>query len=452
MMIFVLGAVALLAVGVSFLLWPLLRGRTRAAGRDRAVVSLYRDQLRELNADHAAGTVSGEQFETGRRELERRLLEEISQPAPASGGSGRARLTAGAIAAFVVVVPVGLYLALGTPVALTGARSEAQSAGAQGQSGGGDEAAHPITPEQVQAMIDKLAERLKQSPQDGEGWAMLARSYSFVRKFPEAVKAYEKATELLPNDAHLLADYADALAMTQERRLTGAPMKLVQRALAIDPQDVKALALAGSEAFDRRDYNAAVGYWERAVKAKPPEPQFAQQLELGIQEARKLAGGSVPSAADAAAQSAESTARDSEGASRQSAAAPGGASVGGASVGGASVGGASVKGRVQLAAALAGKAAPTDTLFVFARATQGPRMPVALLKRQVKDLPLEFALDDSMAMMPSMKLSNFSSVIIGARVSKAGDAMPASGDLQGFSAPVKVGSAGVDVKIDQVVP
>ncbi len=437
MMIFVLGAVVLLAVGVSFLLWPLLRGRTRAAGRDRAVVSLYRDQLRELNADHAAGTVGGEQFETGRRELERRLLQEISQPAPAAGGSGRARLTAGAIAVFVLVVPVGLYLALGTPAVITGVSSGPQSAGTQGEAGGGDEAAHPITPEQVQAMIDKLAERLKQSPQDGEGWAMLARSYSFVRKFPEAVKAYQKATELLPNDSHLLADYADSLAMTQERRLTGAPMKLVQRALAIDPQDVKALALAGSEAFDRHDYNAAAGYWERAVKAKPPDAQFAQQLELGIQEARKLAGGAVPSPTEAAAQPTESTAGDSEGASRQSAAAPVGASV---------------KGRVQLAAGLAGKAAPTDTLFVFARATQGPRMPVALLKRQVKDLPLEFALDDSMAMMPSMKLSNFSSVIIGARVSKAGDAMPASGDLQGFSAPVKVGTAGVDVKIDQVVP
>ena len=446
MIMFVLGAVLLLAVGVSFLLWPLLRGRTRAAGRDRAIVSLYRDQLRELNADHAAGTVNGEQFETGRRELERRLLEEVNQPAPASGGvSGRTRLTAAGIAAFVLVVPIGLYLALGTPSAINGVTSEpqtagasGQTAGASGQTAGADQAAHPITPEQVQAMIDKLAARLQQNPQDGEGWAMLARSYSFVRKFPEAVKAYEKAAELLPNDSHLLADYADALAMTQERRLAGAPMKLVQRALAIDPKDVKALALAGSEAFDRRDYNAAIGFWDRAVKANPPDAQFAQQLEAGIQEARKLAGGAVPPPSEAsAAQPTEAPARESEGASRQSAA--------------AGVGG-SVKGRVQLATALAGKASPTDTLFVFARATQGPRMPVALLKRQVKDLPLEFALDDSMAMMPSMKLSNFSSVIIGARVSKGGDAMPTSGDLQGFSAPVKVGSAGVDVKIDQVVP
>ncbi len=438
MTIFLVCAVLLVALAVAFLVWPLLRGGARTAGRDRAIASLYRDQLRELSADHAAGTINAEQFEGGRRELERRLLEEIGQSVPASAVTHRTGLTAAAIGAFVVVVPVGLYLALGTPDAINPLSSEPQAAGAQGQTSGADNAPHPITPEQVQAMIDQLAKRLQQNPGDGDGWAMLARSYSYVRKFPEAVKAYEKAIELLPNDSHLLADYADALAMTQERRLAGAPMKLVQRALAIDPKDVKALALAGSEAFDRRDYAAAVGYWDRAIKAKPPDPQFTQQLEAGLEEARKLAGGALPASAQASVPQPQAlAARESAGASPQGVAAPTGAFV---------------RGRVQLAADLAGKVTPTDTLFVFARATQGPRMPVALLKRQVKDLPLEFALDDSMAMMPSMKLSNFSSVVIGARVSKAGDAMPASGDLQGFSAPVKVGSAGVDVRIDQVVP
>jgi cytochrome c-type biogenesis protein CcmH len=437
MTLFFLGAVLLLAVGVSFLVWPLLRGSRSAAGRDRAIATLYRDQLRELNADHAAGTISGEQFESGRRELERRLLEEISQPAPAMGVSRATGLAVVGICAFVLVVPVCLYLVLGTPSAINVAAPEQPAARAQGGAAG-DNAPHPITPEQVQAMIDQLAKRLEENPRNGDGWAMLARSYSYLRKFPEAVKAYEKAAELLPNDSHLLADYADALAMTQDKRLSGAPMKLIQRALAIDPKDVKALALAGSEAFDRRDYMAAIGYWDRATQAGPSDAQFTRELQAGIEEARKLAGGAAPpSSLGAAAPPQTVAARESENASPESA---------------APAGGASVRGRVQLAAALAGKAAPTDTLFVFARATQGPRMPLALMKRQVKDLPLEFALDDSMAMMPNMKLSNFSSVVIGARVSKGGDALPASGDLQGFSAPVKVGSAGVDVKIDQVVP
>jgi cytochrome c-type biogenesis protein CcmH len=439
MTIFLLCAVLLLALAISFLVWPLLRGGAHAAGRDRAIVSLYRDQLLELSADHAAGTINAEQFESGRRELERRLLEDVGQPSPTPGVSRPARWTAVGLGAFVLVVPIALYLALGTPAAINPltSDSQAQAAGTQQAAGDGKEAPHSITPEQVQVMIDQLAKRLDQSPRDGEGWSMLARSYSFVRKFPEAVKAYEKAAELLPKDSHLLADYADALAMTQERRLTGAPMKLIQRALAIDPKDVKALALAGSEAFDRRDYNAAIGYWDRAIKAGPPDPQFVQQLEAGLTEARQLAGGGAPSA-QAAQPQAKMAAREPDASSTAGAAAP--------------AAGAIVKGRVELSAALVGKAAPTDTLFVFARAAQGPRMPLALMKRQVKDLPLEFALDDSMAMMPSLKLSNFSSVVVGARVSKAGDAMPASGDLQGFSAPVKVGSAGVDVRIDQVVP
>jgi len=444
MTVFLFGALLLLALAMSFLLWPLLRGRTGGAGRERAIVSLYRDQFRELSADHAAGSISAEQFESGRRELERRLLEEVALPAPGSGASRKTGLTAAAIAAFVVALPVGLYLALGRPDAMGPISTGPEAAAEQGQSSDGEKAGekapHPITEKQVQAMIDQLAKRLDQSPRDGDGWAMLARSYSYVRQFPAAVKAYAKAVELLPNDSLLLADYADALAMTQERRLTGEPMKLIQRALAIDPKDVKALALAGSEAFDRRDYMAAIGFFERALKASPSDPQFAQQLQAGLDEARKLAGvPAKPPIVQAATPEAPTIARGE---------APDAPAAGGTSASA----GATVKGRVKLAANLAGKAAPTDTLFVFARAAQGPRMPLALLKRQVKDLPLEFALDDSMAMMPSMKLSNYSSVVIGARVSHGGDAMASSGDLQGFSAPVKVGSSGVDVQIDQVVP
>jgi len=439
MTVFLLCAALLLAVGVSLLLWPVLRTRVAGGRRDRAVASVYRDQLRELNADRASGSINEEQFDSGRRELERRLLDEIAQADPVSRVSRRTGLTAATIGGFVVVLPIVLYLALGHPDAIGPASTESQASEGQGQASGGDNAApHPITPEQVKVMIDKLAKALQQNPGDGEGWAMLARSYAYVRNFPESVKAFEKATSLLPKDSHLLADYADALAMTQERRLAGAPMKLIQRALAIDPNDVKALALAGSDAFDRKDYAAAVSYWDRAVKAGAPDPQFAKQLEAGLAEARQLAGGAAPPPQAAAPQTPSATAGEPEGAARMTAA--------------AAPAGATVKGRVLLAASLAGKAGPNDTLFVFARAAQGPRMPLALMKRTVKDLPLEFALDDSMAMMPNLKLSNFSSVVIGARVSKAGDAMPASGDLQGFSQPVKVGSAGVDVRIDQVVP
>jgi len=435
---FLVGAALLVGLALAFLLWPLLRGKSRAGGRDQAIASVYRDQYRELSAEHAAGNIDAGQFESGRRELERRLLEEVAQVTSAGVAERKPVLTAVLIAAIVVAVPAALYLRLGQPAAISPVPSESAAAG---EGGAGQKGApHAITQEQVQAMIDQLAKRLEQNPKDGDGWAMLARSYAYVRKFPEAVKAYATATQLAPADAHLLADYADALAMTNERRLTGEPMKLIARALALNPEEIKALALAGSEAFDRHDYKAAVGFWERAVKAGPPDPQFADQLRSGIQEARQLgamgaaapSGAKAPSASDATAPS-QSASSDSP-----APAAPGGK--------------AFVKGRVSLAPAFAGKAAPTDTVFIFARATQGPRVPLALLKRQVKDLPMQFALDETMSMMPDMNLSRFAAVVIGARVSHSGDAIASSGDLQGFSAPVKVGSTDVQVQIDQVVP
>jgi cytochrome c-type biogenesis protein CcmH len=429
---FLIGAALLVALALALLLWPLLRSGRAGSSRDQAIVSIYRDQFRELAADHAAGTIGAEQFEGGRRELERRLLQEVSQSAVAPAAGRRPVASVAAIAVFLVVLPVGLYLALGKPAAINPVPPQSEAAAQADQNAAG----HPITPKQVQGMIDQLAKRLEENPRDGEGWAMLARSYSFVRQFPQAVKAYAKAVELQPTDAHLYADYADALAMTNERRLAGEPMKLIQRSLSIDPNEVKALALAGSEAFDRHDYTGAIGYWNRAIKAGPKEPQFVEQLRGGIEEARKL-GGTGALAPEAMAPPAAAAA--SAPAAAGAAAAPAGKSY--------------VKGRVSLATALAGKVSPGDKLFIFARAAQqGARVPLALMVRQVKDLPLDFALDETMAMMADMNLSKFQTVIVGARVSKGGDAIASSGDLQGFSGPVKVGSTGVQVQIDQVVP
>jgi cytochrome c-type biogenesis protein CcmH len=223
----------------------------------------------------------------------------------------------------------------------------------------------------------------------------------------------------MPNDADILADYADALAMSQGRKLAGKPMELVQRALKADPNQWKALALAGTDAFDRKDYRAAVGYWERLRTSVPPESDMAQSLESSIAEARELGGmGAAPKPAAPLA----------------------------------AAGGGRVAGTVKLDAALAARADPNDTVFIFARPAEGPKMPLAIVRKQVKDLPLTFALDDAMAMSPQFKLSGFSDVVVGARVSKSGQAAPQSGDLEGLSAPVKVGATGVAIVIDRALP
>jgi cytochrome c-type biogenesis protein CcmH len=287
-----------------------------------------------------------------------------------------------------------------------------------------------MTFEQIQAMVDTLTSRLQQNPNDAEGWVMLARSNYILERYAEAGNAYTKAIALLPNDAQLLADYADALAMSNKKDLQGEPLKLIERALKIDPTNLKALSLAGTAAFDRKDYVAAVKYWNKVVQNAPANNEFVQQVQASIEEARQLSDGKVPLTSPSPMQSVGVSPPVATGTATAK---------------------ASVSGSLKIAANLAGKASPEDTVFIFARAVQGPRMPLAILKKQVKDLPINFTLDDSLAMTPELKLSSFPQVVIGARISKRNDAAAQPGDLQGLTAPVNVGASGIKLEINQVV-
>jgi cytochrome c-type biogenesis protein CcmH len=271
-------------------------------------------------------------------------------------------------------------------------------------------------------MVDKLAERLKAQPDDADGWSMLGRTYSVLGRHADALKAYQTAMNLRKDDATLVADYADSLAVNSNRTLDGEPMKYVERALKLEPTNLKALFLAGTHAFDKKDYAGAVKFWEKAAKSAPPENAFVQQIQPALAEARQLAG--LPAAA-----------LPLDGATKQTAAA----------------GKGSVSGTVTLASAMAKQANPDDTVFVFARPAEGSRMPLAILRKQVKDLPLQFTLDDSMAMSPANALSGASKVIVGARISRSGNAMPQPGDLTGQTATVNVGASGLQIEIKEAV-
>ena len=437
---FFLAAAILLATGVGVLLWPLLRSaQDSQEKRASAIVDLYRDQLRELEAERKSGTVEEAQYQQGRRDIERHLLDEVAGVDIQAAGPRRARWSAALIGTFLLLTPIALYVVLGTPEALIpGMETSGQPQGNTQADGKG--AARPLTSAQVQKMIDAMLANLKQSPADVEGWSMLARAYAYQHQYPDAVRAYTRAVALNPKDAHLLADLADAMAMTNGQRLDGEPMKLIERALQIDPKEIKALALAGTAAFDHQQYAKAVDYWERALQAAPNDAPFSQNLRNSLAEARQLAAGNA--SPDAVPGGGAGTGGQA-GSASNSTAATSGATGAGASAG--------VRGKVALAANLAAKAAPGDTVFVFARAAQGPRVPLALVRRQVKDLPFEFSLDDSMAMMPDFTLSKYSPVIIGARISHSGEAIAAPGDLQGFSKPVTVGASAVSVTINEVV-
>jgi cytochrome c-type biogenesis protein CcmH len=407
-------AAAMLAVAVAWVLVPLLRQRPQASPAPEATnLAVLRDQLAELDTDLARGILTSERYEQAKLELERRVLDEVNPDPAAAGTAPKASNSwaAAILGATIPVAAVALYLAVGTPAMLV-----AQAPGASGPE-------HEVTAEQLEAMVAKLAAHVEKNPDDAKGWSLLARSYYVMARYPEAVRAYERAVALAPRDAGLLADYADALGMTHGRSLQGAPLALVERALAIDPDHWKALALAGTAAFERKDYRGAIAYWERLKRVVPADSQIGQSVEASIAEARELGGAAVAAAKAPKAVAAPQAAA-----------------------------GAKVAGRVTLAPGLAAKAAPTDTVFVFARAVGGPPMPLAVLRKQVKDLPIEFALDDSMAMAPNLKLSGFAEVIVGARISRSGTATPQSGDLQGVSKPIKVGATGVAVVIDTAVP
>ena len=397
-----------------------------------------REQIRQLDALHADGVLGAEAHASARATLEKKLAELVTS-APQGPAQAPTRATVASPAprapmrmlatfgVFFAAIAVGGYMLLGDPAAVGGK----PAVSAQAPNGGETGTAHEIGPEQIAAMAERLAARLEKQPDDGEGWSMLARSYAVTGQHAKAVPAFRKAAALLKDDPVLLADFADALAMTQDRNIAGEPLQLVQKALEIDPANVKALSLAGTEAFVRKDYKAALKYWEKLKDVAPPDSVFVQQVQGGIDEARALAG--LPPA-PAAAPAAGPTAAATPSASPMDKAL-----------------GKSISGTVTLSAALAGKASPTDTVFVFARAVEGPRMPLAILRHQVKDLPIKFTLDDSLAMSPAMKLSAFPQVIVGARISKDGQAVPQPGDLQGLSSAVTVGSADIKIEINQTV-
>ena len=419
-------SMTLLILGL--LLWPLLKRRaTVATGEQEKTLSIFRQQFSELEQDRANGILTDELYQQARRELERRLLEETGTTETTPQKAPRQVSSRPVALALAIIVPTAsglLYWQLGNPLAMT----EPSAASMTAQRGVGDEASFS---EGMEPLIERLKQKMEQNPKDGEGWALLARSYMGLGRYPEAARAYENATTLVPNDAQLLADYADAMGVLHGRRLEGKPEALIQQALKIDPLNVKALMLAGTVAFNRNNFARAAKDWElaRANLPSDTDPEMTQQLVAAIEEAKSHLGGgqetvaSLTEPAAALAQPARRTGQPR-----------------------------AIRGTVTMAPGLAGKGSPTDALFVFAREVNGPPMPVAIVRATKKDLPFTFQLDDSTSPMPSRKLSSAGPVVIVARLSKSGQAMPQNGDLEGMSQPVQSGVDGLTVVIDRERP
>jgi cytochrome c-type biogenesis protein CcmH len=416
-------AAALTAVALLFLLPPLIRRRTTAPdARVAANAAIYREQIEELAAELQRGALTKEEFERDNRELEGRIVSEYGKPATPQPAGWRPNTAAALAVALLLPVAVVLgYLQLGNPGALGGTAAV---------SGAG----HDVTPEQMESLVQRLSARLQQTPDDAEGWMLLGRSLNVLGRFERAAEAYARASKLAPGDAGLLADYADSLAMARGRSLEGEPFELVKRALQIDPENVKALALAGTAEFERRNYAAAIAYWERILKVVPPESEFARSVAGSIAEARELGGGALaqkesPPAKEKQALAGKQTPEQTQ----------------------AAAGSQSLQGTVSIDPAIAARLSPGDTVFVLARPVSGSRMPLAIVRTTVAALPYRFTLDDSMAMAPGATISSHAEVVVAARVSKSGNAISQKGDVEGTSAPVAPGAKSVNVVLSRVV-
>ncbi len=425
-------AALMIAASLALVLPPML-GRRRGSALSRTQLNLatYRDRFRELEAARATGALGEEDYGQARAELERAMLDDLEAARRGDAAEGKAGSRVSAVAAVVVAVAIplasfGLYLQLGSPEALEGVET-VEPAGSP----------HVAGNEQLslEQMITRLEERLRQSPDDGQGWLMLARSYAFSKRDEQAREAFRRAIELEPRNPLALIGYAETITRLAGGRVTDEARSYAERALEVNPDIQPALWLTGMAAFQRGDNATALARWRRIRAIGGLNLESARVLESFIARAE---GAAAP----AAGAGTNGSAQPEKAAESASAASPG--------QGG---GGASLRVRVALAPEIAAEASPEDTVFIFARAATGPPMPLAVVRRKVSDLPVTVTLDDSMAMTAQMRLSAFPEVVVGARVSRSGAPTPTSGDLQGLTPAVRVAGAGlVEVAIDRVLP
>jgi cytochrome c-type biogenesis protein CcmH len=399
----------LLGLGlVAWMVWRLRHKPPPARGSGEA--DRIRRKLAVLKVAHTDGKVHDDEYDRRRHALALRLAD-LSHDRATHKPDKPPLWALGALA--VVSGTLGVGLLVWSTQSSSPAVAPVQSAAPAAS------AAHPLSLDRLERAVAQSRQRVSANAQDAGAWAMLAHSYDMLGRYTDAGAAYAKLIELKPADAQVLADAADSMALARGRRFEGEPMRLIRRALELDPNNLKALSLAGAEAFGRNDAAQAIAYWQRA-RTQVTDAALSRELDDRIAEARSLKERARSAGAAPLAPAASGVA-------------------------------AFVSGRIVLADRLKSKISANDALFVFARPADGSRMPVALVRRRASELPIEFELDDSMAMVPDARLSKQSRVIVGARISKRGDASPKPGDLQGFSVPVAVGTQGLRVEISEVV-
>ena len=421
-MLFMLLALAMCLCIAAVFIWFLIRQRPvrTSASQAKLNASVYRAQISDLDFEHQSGHISAQEWQQTRDELSQRLLEDTSVgDDPGARKEKPALWTALLIGLTLPVASLSMYLWVGEPQALQAMATEQPEKAMQAELSG---------------MAQTLAKKLEANPDNQEGWVMLGRSYRTLEKYDNAVSAYDRALKLSPDDGVKL-ERAEVLALKAQGNFDGEPWDVIREILKKDPQQKGALLLAGSASYAHDKYADALRYWQQARKLLAADHPDVPSLEGAIATAQNKLGLPVtpPTSspqAPAAASGAGATASVSSGAQA----------------------GLNITGRISLAAALKDKASPTDMVYVYASPANGDRMPLAIFKSTAAKLPLNFTLDDSTAMLPERKLSGAGEVILKARISKSGNAIPQSRDLTGTLGPVKVGAKGLILEIKEQIP
>ena len=445
-LIFSVVAVLMVLGALAFVVVPLVRVRSphESISDAGSNVAIYKSHRRELDEELALGAINEAEHDAAFGELSARVVDEVPEQRTASPVSSAAtKRPWWLVAAIAIIIPLGaslLYAAIGAPKGIETAGPvpiDASVAAAHANAKAGGEP--PMSDKQILAMVDSLAQKMQQNPTDPRGWILLAKSQNALGRFAEASSAFERAAALQPNDAQLLADFADSAVMAQQGRFEGKPYALIKQALSLDASNLKALALAGTAELRMGNRAASLKHWEKLKTLVPKDSADYRQVEAIIAEVKETKlDASLPATAPMPPPVTPATGSSIKPAVETSAKS-----------------GAKVTGKVVVAPELVGKLASGDILFVFARAKEGPRMPLAVIRvpaPKANAFPFAFSLDDTTAMAPGLALSSFAEVVIEARISKSGNAQLQPGDLSGVTGTVKPGASGITVTIGKVAP
>lgn len=371
---------------------------------------LYEQRLAEIEQDINNGLLSGTEAKEVKKELQLTLLNEDESKEKIEGKeSSSSTVTAILLLIVIPIFAIGLYQHLGQPELIQKAELLSDFHNAKNQ----EEQLSSI-----EDMLTQLEQRLINEPDDVDGWLMLTNSYSALERYPDALRAVNNLYRLRSDDPTVIFRYADILSMVNDGMLAGKPTELLDEGLKIDPENTNGLWLAGLAANERGDNGQAIIYWQRLVPKLKENSKSQQQIKKYIE----MAGG--PAAEMVEETSTAAMAQEYK-----------------------------IQVNVSLSSDLIDEANGDDTIFIYAQAISGPPMPIAAVRKKVSDLPLQVTLDDSMAMMPTNKLSDHKQVKITARISKSGNAIAASGDLIGTLEAVQTDTnESINLNIDQKIP